>query len=100
MDCNLLCGSPEIVGGQVNIIASVGLQLSDDHLLNVHLCVFVFSAEKFVVVSYNILGVENASKHSDMYDNIPPKYMKWKRRKRLIRKEINRYNASIVCFQV
>lgn len=55
--------------------------------------------EKFVVVSYNILGVENASKHSDMYDNIPPKYMKWKRRKRLIRKEINRYNASIVCFQ-
>lgn len=62
--------------------------------------IYVFSAEKFVVVSYNILGVENASKHSDMYDNIPPKYMKWKRRKRLIRKEINRYNASIVCFQV
>lgn len=53
-----------------------------------------------MVVSYNILGVENASKHSDMYDNIPPKYMMWKRRKRLIRKEINRYNASIVCFQV
>lgn len=53
-----------------------------------------------MVVSYNILGVENASKHSDMYDNIAPKYMKWKRRKRLIRKEINRYNASIVCFQV
>ncbi|XP_050376061.1 carbon catabolite repressor protein 4 homolog 5 isoform X2 [Argentina anserina] len=55
--------------------------------------------EKFVVVSYNILGVENASSHSDMYGNVPPRYMKWKHRKRLIRKEVNSYNASIVCFQ-
>ncbi|PRQ16540.1 putative poly(A)-specific ribonuclease [Rosa chinensis] len=55
--------------------------------------------EKFVVVSYNILGVENASNHSDMYNNVPPRYMKWKRRRRLIRKEVKSYNASIVCFQ-
>ncbi|KAL6175318.1 hypothetical protein ACLB2K_051959 [Fragaria x ananassa] len=55
--------------------------------------------EKFVVVSYNILGVDNASNHSDMYSNVPPKYMKWKRRRRLIRKEVNSYNAGIVCFQ-
>lgn len=68
------------------------------NLLNVYF--FVFSAEKFVVVSYNILGVDNASNHSDMYSNVPPKYMKWKRRRRLIRKEVNSYNAGIVCFQV
>jgi len=53
-----------------------------------------------VVVSYNILGVENASNHLDLYSNIPHRFLRWDRRKRLILEEINNYNASILCFQV
>ncbi|TKY44705.1 Carbon catabolite repressor protein 4-like 5 [Spatholobus suberectus] len=55
--------------------------------------------DKVVVVSYNILGVENASKHLDLYSNIPHRFLEWDRRKRLILEEINNYNASILCFQ-
>ncbi|GAY53427.1 hypothetical protein CUMW_149170 [Citrus unshiu] len=54
---------------------------------------------KFVVVSYNILGVENALKHPDLYDKVPPKFLKWERRKKLIREEMSSYNASILCLQ-
>ncbi|XP_054787087.1 carbon catabolite repressor protein 4 homolog 5-like isoform X2 [Prosopis cineraria] len=67
---------------------------------------WVFSSEdhfnykdKIVVVSYNILGVENASKHPDLYSNIPHRFLEWDRRKLLIREEIYNYNASILCFQ-
>ncbi|XP_050256760.1 carbon catabolite repressor protein 4 homolog 5 isoform X1 [Quercus robur] len=52
-----------------------------------------------VVVSYNILGVENASNHPYLYYKVPPKFLDWDRRKILIHEEINRYNASILCFQ-
>ncbi|XP_024020261.1 carbon catabolite repressor protein 4 homolog 5 isoform X1 [Morus notabilis] len=55
--------------------------------------------DKVVVVSYNILGVENASKHPDLYFKVPQRFMEWNRRKKLIRKEINRYNTSILCLQ-
>ncbi|KAK9105705.1 hypothetical protein Scep_022549 [Stephania cephalantha] len=55
--------------------------------------------DKFVVVSYNILGVENALKHPDLYDGVPPRFLEWERRRRLIRKEIKRYSPSILCFQ-
>ncbi|CAJ1951895.1 unnamed protein product [Sphenostylis stenocarpa] len=55
--------------------------------------------DKIVVVSYNILGVENASNHLDLYSNIPRRFLEWNRRKRLILKEIHNYNASILCFQ-
>ncbi|GKV39422.1 hypothetical protein SLEP1_g47187 [Rubroshorea leprosula] len=55
--------------------------------------------DKVIIVSYNILGVENAAKHPDLYVNVPPKFLKWQRRKNLIRNEINGYNASILCFQ-
>lgn len=55
--------------------------------------------DKFVVVSYNILGVENALKHPDLYDKVPPKFLKWERRKKLIREEMSSYNASILCLQ-
>ncbi|KAK7380040.1 hypothetical protein VNO78_32387 [Psophocarpus tetragonolobus] len=55
--------------------------------------------DKVVVVSYNTLGVENASKHPDLYSNIPHSFLEWDRRKRLIHEEINNYNASILCFQ-
>ena len=53
-----------------------------------------------MVVSYNILGVENASKHLDLYSNIPRRFLEWNRRKSLIRDEIYNYNADILCFQV
>ncbi|KAI4347177.1 hypothetical protein L6164_008012 [Bauhinia variegata] len=69
-------------------------------------CSRVFSSQDFsnnkdniVVVSYNILGVENASKHLDLYCNIPRRFLDWDRRKRLIHEEIKNYNASILCFQ-
>ncbi|KAH1234192.1 Carbon catabolite repressor protein 4 5 [Glycine max] len=55
--------------------------------------------DKVLVVSYNILGVENASNHPDLYSNIPHSFLEWDRRKRLILEEINNYNASILCFQ-
>ncbi|TXG51468.1 hypothetical protein EZV62_023992 [Acer yangbiense] len=55
--------------------------------------------DKFVVVSYNILGVENALKHPDLYSRVKPEFLEWDRRKKLICEEINRYNASILCFQ-
>ncbi|KAK2397585.1 Carbon catabolite repressor protein 4 5 [Trifolium repens] len=67
---------------------------------------WVFSSEDcsdckdtIVVVSYNILGVENASNHLDLYSNIPRRFLDWGRRKRLILEEVNSYNASILCFQ-
>jgi mRNA deadenylase 3'-5' endonuclease subunit Ccr4 len=52
-----------------------------------------------VFVSYNILGVENASKHPDLYFKIPLEFMEWERRKELICKEMHHYNAGILCFQ-
>ncbi|XP_073220184.1 carbon catabolite repressor protein 4 homolog 5 isoform X2 [Cicer arietinum] len=67
---------------------------------------WVFSSEDcsdctdtIVVVSYNILGVENASNHLDLYSNIPRRFLEWGRRKRLILEEIDSYNANILCFQ-
>ncbi|KAF2298753.1 hypothetical protein GH714_026565 [Hevea brasiliensis] len=44
-------------------------------------------------------GVENASNHPDLYSKIPPEFLEWDRRKELICKEINHYNAGILCFQ-
>lgn len=72
------------------------------HLIRELILNFFFNtllAGKFVVVSYNILGVENALKHPDLYDKVPPKFLKWERRKKLIREEMSSYNASILCLQ-
>ncbi|KAF3438555.1 hypothetical protein FNV43_RR21318 [Rhamnella rubrinervis] len=55
--------------------------------------------DKVVVVSYNILGVKNASKHPDLYYKVPHMFLKWDRRKKLIHQEIHRYDAGILCFQ-
>ncbi|KAI3825503.1 hypothetical protein L1987_06993 [Smallanthus sonchifolius] len=55
--------------------------------------------DKFVFVSYNILGVENASNHKDLYFDVIPKFLKWEYRRRVIRKEIGWYSPSILCFQ-
>jgi hypothetical protein len=57
------------------------------------------SSDKLVLVSYNLLGVDNASNHMDLYYNVPRKHLEWSRRKHLICKEISRYNASILCLQ-
>lgn len=57
-------------------------------------------ADKVVFVSYNILGVENASKHPDLYFKVPRRFLEWDRRKTLIHEEIHHYDASILCFQV
>ncbi|XP_021759323.1 carbon catabolite repressor protein 4 homolog 5-like isoform X2 [Chenopodium quinoa] len=55
--------------------------------------------DKIVLVTYNILGVENASKHPHLYFRVPFKYMKWEHRREAIRKELARYGPSIICFQ-
>ncbi|XVF09616.1 hypothetical protein REPUB_Repub07fG0109200 [Reevesia pubescens] len=55
--------------------------------------------DKVIIVSYNILGVENAAKHPNLYLNVQPKFLDWDRRKDLITKEVNHYNANILCFQ-
>ncbi|KAE9586046.1 putative poly(A)-specific ribonuclease [Lupinus albus] len=57
------------------------------------------SQDKVVVVSYNILGVDNASKHMDLYPNVPRSFLDWDRRKGLILEEIDNYSAGILCFQ-
>ncbi|XP_078430983.1 carbon catabolite repressor protein 4 homolog 5-like isoform X2 [Wolffia australiana] len=54
---------------------------------------------RFVMVSYNILGVENASKHPDLYHLVDPENLRWDRRKRRIRRELRRYDPDILCFQ-
>lgn len=55
--------------------------------------------DKLVLVSYNLLGVDNASNHMDLYYNIAPQHLDWSRRKHLICKEISRYNATVLCLQ-
>ncbi|XP_059645153.1 carbon catabolite repressor protein 4 homolog 3 isoform X3 [Cornus florida] len=55
--------------------------------------------ERFMAVSYNILGDRNASKHGDLYPNVPSIYMKWHRRKRAICEELIGLNPHIICLQ-
>ncbi|XP_022987247.1 carbon catabolite repressor protein 4 homolog 5 [Cucurbita maxima] len=55
--------------------------------------------DKIMVASYNILGVENASKHPDLYHRVPSKFMDWSFRKELICNAIKFYNAGILCLQ-
>ncbi|KAM7471152.1 hypothetical protein LguiA_009335 [Lonicera macranthoides] len=55
--------------------------------------------ERFTVVSYNILGEKNASKHRHMYPNVPPIYMKWSHRKRVLCEELFGWNPDIICLQ-
>lgn len=50
-------------------------------------------------MSYNILGDRNASKHRDLYSNVPPFYMNWERRKKVICKELMGWNPDIICLQ-
>lgn len=54
---------------------------------------------RILVVSYNILGDQNASYHRDLYAHIPSHLMKWDRRKRLICQDLRGWDADIVCLQ-
>lgn len=58
------------------------------------------SPETFSVASYNILGDRNASQHSDLYVNVPSRYIKWDRRKRVISDELLGWDPDIICLQV
>ncbi|XP_031118176.1 carbon catabolite repressor protein 4 homolog 5 [Ipomoea triloba] len=53
----------------------------------------------FVFVSYNLLAVENAKKHPDLYPNVSPELMDWDYRKQILCKEVRGYNPGIMCFQ-
>lgn len=55
--------------------------------------------DKFVLVSYNILGDSNASNHSDLYYHISPDIMDWNSRKRLICQELDMWKPDLMCFQ-
>ncbi|XP_073052764.1 carbon catabolite repressor protein 4 homolog 5 [Primulina eburnea] len=56
-------------------------------------------SDKIVLVSYNILGVDNAAKHPELYRDVSPKYLDWEFRKKLLCKEVIGYQPSILCFQ-
>ncbi|KAL8134975.1 hypothetical protein AgCh_009843 [Apium graveolens] len=64
-----------------------------------HLLLPLLSQARFTVVSYNILGDKNASKHKDLYPNVPSSYMKWDRRNRLIYDELTGCDPDIICLQ-
>ncbi|XP_039011401.1 carbon catabolite repressor protein 4 homolog 3 isoform X1 [Hibiscus syriacus] len=57
------------------------------------------SQDRFTVASYNILGDRNASKHKDLYLNVPSDYIRWGYRKRVLCEEIMRWNPDIICMQ-
>lgn len=64
-------------------------------------CFYSFEniADRFVVLSYNILGVDNAAKHGELYIGVSSENLDWNKRKKLIRDEIRLYNPSILCLQ-
>ncbi|GFP85846.1 carbon catabolite repressor protein 4 homolog 5 [Phtheirospermum japonicum] len=55
--------------------------------------------DRVVIVSYNILGAENARNHPELYRRVSPKHLDWDYRKKLLCKEVKDYQASILCFQ-
>lgn len=61
---------------------------------------FGLHADRFVIVSYNILADDNVSKHGELYEGMDPKVLDWTTRKRKLCKELRRYNPSILCLQV
>ncbi|KAI5076453.1 hypothetical protein GOP47_0008518 [Adiantum capillus-veneris] len=58
------------------------------------------SAGRFVVVSFNILGVDNANQHCrELYWHIPPFVMDWNYRKKRILLELGLWSPDIICLQ-
>lgn len=62
-------------------------------------CDFSAHEDRVVVCSYNILGIGNASKHLDLYSEVPPELLEWEGRKKVIHEEIKGYNPGVMCFQ-
>ncbi|XP_047058287.1 carbon catabolite repressor protein 4 homolog 6-like isoform X2 [Lolium rigidum] len=56
-------------------------------------------AERFKVMSYNILADYLAQDHHDLYEGIPPCFMDWNWRKNKIGLEIRWWLPDILCFQ-
>ncbi|KAL5174577.1 Carbon catabolite repressor protein 4 3 [Glycine soja] len=56
-------------------------------------------ASPVCVASYNILGGRNASQHSDLYVNVPSRYINWAHRKRIISDELFGWDPDIICLQ-
>lgn len=63
---------------------------------------FTFNSltDRFLMVSHNILGDDNAVKHRDLYPNIPSSFLEWNRRLHLICEELRLWQPDIVCLQV
>lgn len=57
-------------------------------------------AERFIVLSYNILADYLASTHRNLYFHIPHHMMNWEWRKRKLMFELGLWSADIMCFQV
>ncbi|KAF3793947.1 Carbon catabolite repressor protein [Nymphaea thermarum] len=57
------------------------------------------SEDRFLMVSHNILGDDNAVKHRDLYPNIPSSFLEWNRRLHLICEELRLWQPDIVCLQ-
>ncbi|KAL4179145.1 hypothetical protein AMTRI_Chr13g85850 [Amborella trichopoda] len=55
--------------------------------------------DRFVIVSYNILGVDNVLKHMELYHHVSPQILNWDWRKNLLHEEIKCYKPSILCLQ-
>ncbi|KAK7320017.1 hypothetical protein RJT34_04746 [Clitoria ternatea] len=64
-----------------------------------HQSLLLASPQTFTVASYNILAVRNASQHSDLYVNVPSRYIHWNRRKTVICNELFGWNPDIICLQ-
>ncbi|KAH1235977.1 Carbon catabolite repressor protein 4 3 [Glycine max] len=60
---------------------------------------YYYVPERFSVASYNILGGRNASQHSDLYVNVPSRYINWAHRKRIISDELFGWDPDIICLQ-
>ncbi|XP_024629514.1 carbon catabolite repressor protein 4 homolog 3 isoform X2 [Medicago truncatula] len=57
------------------------------------------SPERFTVASYNILADRNASQHTDLYVNVPSRYINWNRRQKILSEELFEWNPDIICLQ-
>lgn len=57
--------------------------------------------EKFIIVSYNILSVDNAQTHwRELYYHIPARIMHWHTRKRKLLRELGLWSPDVICLQV
>ncbi|KAG0456737.1 hypothetical protein HPP92_024525 [Vanilla planifolia] len=55
--------------------------------------------DRFVLISHNILGVNNILEYSNLYMRIPSDSLQWESRKRLICDDLRGWDADIFCLQ-